>query len=73
MNTTAIKKLRKSEQGQCDVCKKAVPLEFHDVDCQLTLCNECAGHFAVAEFWLHRFGLYPCTPLYNERGEAHYE
>jgi hypothetical protein len=55
--------------GTCAVCEKSVTLEFHDTDCQLTLCNECAGHFAVAEFWLHRYGYYPCTTQYNNRDD----
>ena len=68
VKTTAIRKLKKPTVGLCDVCETNVPLEFLDVDCGLTLCNECAGHFAVAEFWLYRFGLYPCTAEHNDRG-----
>lgn len=68
MKTTAIRKLKKPGVGRCDVCEQDVTLEYAEGDCGLTLCNECAGHFAVAEFWLHRFGLYPCTAEHNDRG-----
>ena len=57
--------------GTCAVCEKDVRLEFHDTDVRLTLCNECAGHFAVAEFWLYHFGLYPCTTAYDDRATDH--
>ena len=69
VKVTALKKLRKPAVGKCTVCRKAAPLEFLDADTGLILCNECAGHFAVAEYWLYRFKIDPCTSFYNERGD----
>lgn len=67
MKVTALKKLKKPGIGTCTVCEKAAPLEFFDTDTTLTLCNECAGHFAVAEYWLFRFKIDPCTTRYQNR------
>jgi hypothetical protein len=67
VKVTALKKLRKPGVGNCPVCRKTVPLEFLDTDTALTLCNECAGHFAVAEYWLYFFHIDPCTTKYSNR------
>jgi hypothetical protein len=67
VKVTALKKLRKPGIGTCPFCEKTVPLEFFDTDTALTLCNECAGHFAVAEYWLYRLHIDPCTNKYKNR------
>jgi hypothetical protein len=64
---TALRRLRKTIVGTCTICRKAAPLEFFDTDTGLVLCNECAGHFAIAEYWLHRFKIDPCTTKYANR------
>ncbi len=55
-------------RGYCGCCKQSVRLEYYDRDTSQSLCNECAGHLAVAEFWLRRNGIWPCTKQYQDRG-----